>query len=158
MPGVYKIPMVRMTEMSDETPECKGLKVPRSEMGVWVNAQTVRQSRNGCYETPWHVTGVSKLSGPEGTPKGMYGQIELSEQGKAGSPLDCALPGFVDSKNEEKTERNAGYLVVSHSGGGMLRQGTRKGIRRTPANRGMRAHWVVKGLDISEDVCHGMCP
>ena len=34
---------------------------------------------------------------------------------------DCALPGFVDSKNEEKTERNAGYLVVSHSGGGMLR-------------------------------------
>ncbi|WP_244141159.1 type II toxin-antitoxin system PemK/MazF family toxin, partial [Ruthenibacterium lactatiformans] len=32
----------------------------------------------------------------------------------------CALPGFVDSKNEEKTERNAGYLVVSHSGGGML--------------------------------------
>lgn len=71
---------------------------------------------------------------------------------------DCALPGFVDSKNEEKTERNAGYLVVSQSGGGMLRQGTRKGIRRTPANRGMRAHWVVKGLDISEDVCHGMCP
>ena len=73
-------------------------------------------------------------------------------------PYQCALPGFVDSKNEEKTERNAGYLVVSHSGGGMLRQGTRKGIRRTPANRGMRAHWVVKGLDISEDVCHGMCP
>ena len=71
---------------------------------------------------------------------------------------ECALPGFVDSKNEEKTERNAGYLVVSHSGGGMLRQGTRKGIRRTPANRGMRAHRIVKGLDISEDVCHGMCP
>lgn len=71
---------------------------------------------------------------------------------------NCALPGFVDSKNEEKTERNAGYLVVSQSGGGMLRQGTRKGIRRTPANRGMRAHWVVKGLDISEDVCHGLCP
>ena len=71
---------------------------------------------------------------------------------------DCALPGFVDSKNEEKTERNAGYLVVSQSGGGMLRQGTRKGIRRTPANRGMRAHRIVKGLDISEDVCHGMCP
>lgn len=72
--------------------------------------------------------------------------------------LFCALPGFVDSKNEEKTERNAGYLVVSHSGGGMLRQGTRKGIRRTPANRGMRAHRIVKSLDISEDVCHGMCP
>ena len=71
---------------------------------------------------------------------------------------NCALPGFVDSKNEEKTERNAGYLVVSQSGGGMLRQGTRKGIRRTPANRGMRAHRIVKGLDISEDVCHGMCP
>ena len=72
--------------------------------------------------------------------------------------LQCALPGFVDSKNEEKTERNAGYLVVSHSGGGMLRQGTRKGIRRTPANRGMRAHRIVKSLDISEDVCHGLCP
>ena len=79
-------------------------------------------------------------------------------EGKQEKPKECALPGFVDSKNEEKTERNAGYLVVSHSGGGMLRQGTRKGIRRTPANRGMRAHWVVKGLDISEDVCHGMCP
>ena len=77
---------------------------------------------------------------------------------KNGRVYICALPGFVDSKNEEKTERNAGYLVVSHSGGGMLRQGTRKGIRRTPANRGMRAHWVVKGLDISEDVCHGLCP
>lgn len=73
-------------------------------------------------------------------------------------PGYCALPGFVDSKNEEKTERNAGYLVVSHSGGGMLRQGTRKGIRRTPANRGMRAHRIVKSLDISEDVCHGLCP
>ena len=72
--------------------------------------------------------------------------------------LYCALPGSVDSKNEEKTERNAGHLVVSHSGGGMLRQGTRKGIRRTPANRGMRAHRIVKSLDISEDVCHGLCP
>ena len=71
---------------------------------------------------------------------------------------NCALPGFVDSKNEEKTERNAGYLVVSQSGGGMLRQGTRKGIRRTPANRGMRAHRIVKSLDISEDVCHGLSP
>lgn len=78
--------------------------------------------------------------------------VALARQGK------CALPGFVDSKNEEKTERNAGYLVVSHSGGGMLRQGTRKGIRRTPANRGMRAHRIVKSLDISEDVCHGLCP
>ena len=78
--------------------------------------------------------------------------------GTALAMLICALPGFVDSKNEEKTERNAGYLVVSQSGGGMLRQGTREGIRRTPANRGMRAHRIVKGLDISEDVCHGMCP
>lgn len=77
---------------------------------------------------------------------------------KATASVNCALPGFVDSKNEEKTERNAGYLVVSHSGGGMLRQGTRKGIRRTPANRGMRAHRIVKSLDISEDVCHGLCP
>lgn len=81
-----------------------------------------------------------------------YGNV-MSVGGKK-----CALPGFVDSKNEEKTERNAGYLVVSHSGGGMLRQGTRKGIRRTPANRGMRAHRIVKSLDISEDVCHGLCP
>lgn len=81
--------------------------------------------------------------------KGLYDTVNM---------LICALPGFVDSKNEEKTERNAGYLVVSHSGGGMLRQGTRKGIRRTPANRGMRAHRIVKSLDISEDVCHGLCP
>ena len=87
------------------------------------------------------------------------GQMVSDEvQGLIAMNIECALPGFVDSKNEEKTERNAGYLVVSQSGGGMLRQGTRKGIRRTPANRGMRAHWVVKGLDISEDVCHGMCP
>ena len=64
----------------------------------------------------------------------------------------------IELSNEEKTERNAGYLVVSQSGGGMLRQGTRKGIRRTPANRGMRAHRIVKSLDISEDVCHGLCP
>lgn len=76
MPGVYKIPMIRMTEMSDENPERKGLKVPRSEMGVWVKAQAVRKSGNGCYETPCHVTGVSKLSGPEGISKGMYAQIE----------------------------------------------------------------------------------
>lgn len=89
----------------------------------------------------------------EEKPIGIWGQRHLRH-----IKQECALPGFVDSKNEEKTERNAGYLVVSHSGGGMLRQGTRKGIRRTPANRGMRAHWVVKGLDISEDVCHGMCP
>ena len=81
---------------------------------------------------------------------------KIREQGLDGG--HCALPGFVDSKNEEKTERNAGYLVVSQSGGGMLRQGTREGIRRTPVNRGMRAHRVVKGLDISEDVCHGLCP
>lgn len=91
-------------------------------------------------------------------------KIEYTVDGKAYTKRkwinagDCALPGFVDSKNEEKTERNAGYLVVSHSGGGMLRQGTRKGIRRTPANRGMRAHRIVKSLDISEDVCHGLCP
>lgn len=98
-----------------------------------------KQINNGTLLIPG---GAFKISGFEGGEK-----VEI-----------CALPGFVDSKNEEKTERNAGYLVVSHSGGGMLRQGTRKGIRRTPANRGMRAHWVVKGLDISEDVCHGMCP
>ena len=85
--------------------------------------------------------------------------LETTEKGGVRQSIrNCALPGFVDSKNEEKTERNAGYLVVSQSGGGMLRQGTREGIRRTPANRGMRAHRIVKGLDISEDVCHGMCP
>ena len=88
MPGVYKISMVRMAAMSDETPECKGLKVPHAEMYVWVHAQTVRFSRNGCYEPPWHITGVSKLSGPEGTPEGMYVQIELSEQGKAENLMD----------------------------------------------------------------------
>ena len=98
-----------------------------------------KQINNGTLLIPG---GAFKISGFEGGEK-----VEI-----------CALPGFVDSKNEEKTERNAGYLVVSQSGGGMLRQGTREGIRRTPANRGMRAHRVVKGLDISEDVCHGMCP
>ena len=87
-----------------------------------------------------------------------YSMSVTRDRAEVWRDIVCALPGFVDSKNEEKTERNAGYLVVSHSGGGMLRQGTRKGIRRTPANRGMRTHWVVKGLDISEDVCHGMCP
>ena len=96
--------------------------------------------------------------GCEVSKRGKSYRLKLSGWEKAARMDSCALPGFVDSKNEEKTERNAGYLVVSHSGGGMLRQGTRKGIRRTPANRGMRAHWVVKGLDISEDVCHGMCP
>ena len=98
-----------------------------------------KQINNGTLLIPG---GAFKISGFEGGEK-----VEI-----------CALPGFVDSKNEEKTERNAGHLVVSHSGGGMLRQGTRKGIRRTPANRGMRAHRIVKSLDISEDVCHGMCP
>ena len=95
---------------------------------------------------------------PPGTDFEVYNDLNGNLAALYRAVRDCALPGFVDSKNEEKTERNAGYLVVSHSGGGMLRQGTRKGIRRTPANRGMRAHWVVKGLDISEDVCHGMCP
>ena len=89
---------------------------------------------------------------------GQFGADPAAIAGQQAGQTACALPGFVDSKNEEKTERNAGYLVVSQSGGGMLRQGTRKGIRRTPANRGMRAHRIVKGLDISEDVCHGMCP
>ena len=52
MSGVYKIPMVRMAVMPDETPECKGLKMPHTEMYVWVDTQTVRFSRNGCYELP----------------------------------------------------------------------------------------------------------
>lgn len=34
------------------------------------------------------VTGTCKLSGLEGTPKGIYAQIELSEQGKAENPMD----------------------------------------------------------------------
>ena len=96
--------------------------------------------------------------GCEVSKRGKSYRLKLSGWEKAARMDSCALPGFVDSKNEEKTERNAGYLVVSQSGGGMLRQGTRKGIRRTPANRGMRAHWIVKSLDISEDVCHGLCP
>ena len=98
---------------------------------------------------------LNRVSGTAGMSGAADGTFILQREDRSSN---CALPGFVDSKNEEKTERNAGYLVVSHSGGGMLRQGTRKGIRRTPADRGMRAHWVVKGLDISEDVCHGMCP
>ena len=105
------------------------------------------------------MTGLSRGKAAE-TLAGFFGtRAEHTGGGyDAYAVRDCALPGFVDSKNEEKTERNAGYLVVSHSGGGMLRQGTRKGIRRTPANRGMRAHRIVKSLDISEDVCHGLCP
>ena len=101
---------------------------------------------------------ADESSAPE---SGSNAGADVSQPESDSMPVEsdgCALPGFVDSKNEEKTERNAGYLVVSQSGGGMLRQGTRKGIRRTPANRGMRAHRIVKGLDISEDVCHGMCP
>lgn len=101
---------------------------------------------------------VRKQTGSEQEAVEELYQIAKYEYESALRHLECALPGFVDSKNEEKTERNAGYLVVSHSGGGMLRQGTRKGIRRTPANRGMRAHRIVKSLDISEDVCHGLCP
>ena len=46
-------------------------------MGVWVKSQAVQFSRNGCYETPWHVTGVSKLSGQGEHPKGMYVQIGI---------------------------------------------------------------------------------
>ena len=98
---------------------------------------------------------------PESGSNAEDGSDSVSQPESDSMPVEsdgCALPGFVDSKNEEKTERNAGYLVVSQSGGGMLRQGTRKGIRRTPANRGMRAHRIVKSLDISEDVCHGLCP
>ena len=49
-------------------------------------------------------------------------------------------------------------LTLAALGGGMLRQGTRKGVRRTPANRGMRAHRVVKGLNISKDVRQSLCP
>lgn len=120
---------------------------------------TARQTHESHTYDPWEVTdGVGKKW------RFVYdGSIETTrrECGRQAAAHDrryCALPGFVDSKNEEKTERNAGYLVVSHSGGGMLRQGTRKGIRRTPANRGMRAHRIVKSLDISEDVCHGLCP
>ena len=110
------------------------LSLPPREIGRILNTLGLRVQEGERFQAGRYVSGI-------------YADCDI-----------CALPGFVDSKNEEKTERNAGYLVVSHSGGGMLRQGTRKGIRRTPANRGMRAHWVVKGLDISEDVCHGMCP
>ena len=114
-----------------------------------------------CYERYWDITDEEYLAQLETKREEITHEILERCRTKRKNLYitgPCALPGFVDSKNEEKTERNAGYLVVSHSGGGMLRQGTRKGIRRTPANRGMRAHWVVKGLDISEDVCHGMCP
>ena len=101
---------------------------------------------------------LNRVSGTAGMSGAADGAFILQREDRSSNYGTCALPGFVDSKNEEKTERNAGYLVVSHSGGGMLRQGTRKGIRRTPANRGMRAHRIVKSLDISEDVCHGLCP
>lgn len=110
-----------------------------------------------CYERYWDITDEEYLAQLETKREEITHEI-LERCRTKRKNLYCALPGFVDSKNEEKTERNAGYLVVSQSGGGMLRQGTRKGIRRTPANRGMRAHRIVKSLDISEDVCHGLCP
>lgn len=126
--------------------------------------ESILMQKNACHDFAekkgWNIVGEEQEIGVSGYKVSADDLVKLQRIRKAAEQgeFDCALPGFVDSKNEEKTERNAGYLVVSHSGGGMLRQGTRKGIRRTPANRGMRAHWVVKGLDISEDVCHGMCP
>ena len=119
-----------------------------SKTFVWVSVMQLVEDRKIDLETDIRTY----------LPDGFLKNLRFAEPVTLIHLMNCALPGFVDSKNEEKTERNAGYLVVSQSGGGMLRQGTRKGIRRTPANRGMRAHWVVKGLDISEDVCHGMCP
>ena len=121
------------------------------------NAEETLQMLREAYEQEVNDAKELIAKGEEAVKAAGYPSLAEAQQAVEARQA-CALPGFVDSKNEEKTERNAGYLVVSHSGGGMLRQGTRKGIRRTPANRGMRAHWVVKGLDISEDVCHGMCP
>ena len=150
----------RIRALSDVRPD-----VPKGHLGGYVQCEENLSQKGACwiaddavvcdnarvYGSAWignksHISGQAVISGDAH----VGGNAEVLE--------NCALPGFVDSKNEEKTERNAGYLVVSHSGGGMLRQGTRKGIRRTPANRGMRAHRIVKSLDISEDVCHGLCP
>lgn len=39
-------------------------------------------SKNPGYESPWYVTGISWLEGPQQGPKGVYVQIELLEQGK----------------------------------------------------------------------------
>ena len=122
-----------------------------SSSGSLADGSAASSSNSTADESTAPESGSNAEDGSDSVPQPESDSMPVESDG-------CALPGFVDSKNEEKTERNAGYLVVSHSGGGMLRQGTRKGIRRTPANRGMRAHWVVKGLDISEDVCHGMCP
>ena len=52
-----------------------------------INAQSVWISKNGCYESPWCVTGASQLTGPKRRPKDGYGKMGLQEQGKAmGSP------------------------------------------------------------------------
>jgi hypothetical protein len=40
-------------------------------------------SKNIFYETPWDVTGISKLAGSKKAPKGIYTQIGLTERRKA---------------------------------------------------------------------------
>lgn len=70
-PGLYKIPMVRMCESTDENRECTGLKEGHIEMYGGVNSSSVWFSKNRMYERPCCVTGTSKLTGLKRRPKGI---------------------------------------------------------------------------------------
>lgn len=66
MPGVYKIPMVRMSLVKTDEPAklrvyMKGMR----EIHADVEASLMGLSKNFCYEKPCGVTGSSKSTGPE---------------------------------------------------------------------------------------------
>ncbi len=63
MPGVYKIPMVRMTERSDEPANVRVYRHDCIEMCRGKKLQSVWFSKNMRYEQPCCVTGASKLTG-----------------------------------------------------------------------------------------------
>lgn len=45
-------------------------------------AVLVRWSKSCLYETPCHITGMTKLAGLEDSPKSVYAKIKPSERGK----------------------------------------------------------------------------
>ena len=72
MPGVYKIPMVRMFPKG--TGEPANVRVYRAdciEMCRSKKLRSVWSSKNTCYEKPCCVTGASKLTGLKQAPKGI---------------------------------------------------------------------------------------
>ena len=52
MPGVYKISMVRMTEMSDKSANVRVYKYVPQKYGNPVKGKLVRYSKNSRYEIP----------------------------------------------------------------------------------------------------------